>query len=128
MDLIGKFHDKMPILGICLGHQALGSYFGAVLSKANKPMHGKISRIYVKSDYLFEGIKTEFNVVRYHSLILKDLPQDIEAIARTADGEIMAIRHNKWNIRGVQFHPEAALTNFGLKILSNWVSYNSLST
>ena len=128
MDLIGRFHNRLPILGICLGHQALGSYFGAVLSKALQPMHGKISRIYVEPDYIFQGIKTDFNVVRYHSLILSDLPEDLESIARTVDDEIMAIRHTKWNIRGVQFHPEAALSDFGLELLGNWVTHNSLST
>jgi len=127
MEFIKEYYREFPILGICLGHQALGTFLGATLVKATRPMHGKISRIHVEPDYLFDGIKTSFNVVRYHSLILRDLSPDVVSIGNTSINEIMAIRHVKLNIRGVQFHPEAALSEYGLDVLTNWVNHNSLA-
>lgn len=124
--LIAYFEDKLPILGICLGHQALGTHFGARLIKARKPMHGKRSTIRVKEDYLFKSFPENFRVVRYHSLILEELGEDIEPIAFTDQGEIMAIRHKTKNIRGVQFHPEAFLTDFGFEIIKNWILNNKI--
>jgi anthranilate synthase component 2 len=124
--LISYYEDKLPILGICLGHQALGTHFGARLIKALKPMHGKRSSIRVQEDYLFRLLPARFQVVRYHSLILEDLKGGIEPIAFSDQGEIMAIRHPVKNIRGVQFHPEAVLSEFGFDILKNWISYNQI--
>jgi anthranilate synthase component 2 len=124
LKLIRYYENLLPILGICLGHQALGTYFGAGLGKAIRPMHGKFSEIEVKNDYLFKDIPSSFRVVRYHSLVLTGLNGMIEPIARSAEGEIMAIRHINRNIRGLQFHPEAVLTDFGFQILGNWVSHN----
>ena len=127
LKLIGYYKDKLPILGICLGHQAIGIHFGAQLVKAKKPMHGKFSIIDVKKDYLFNNTPPRFRVVRYHSLILDELNGHIEPIALSEEGEIMAIRHLSKNIRGLQFHPEAILTEFGFEILKSWVSYNQIS-
>lgn len=120
------YSEKIPVLGICLGHQAIGSYYGANLLKAEKPMHGKISSIHIHTDYLFKGLPKRINVVRYHSLVIGDLPDDLEPIATSDNGEIMAIRHRQKNLRGVQFHPEAILTDYGFQMLHNWVEYNEI--
>jgi len=126
MELIEYYEDKIPILGICLGHQAIGSYFNAKIITADKPMHGKISKIKLADDYLFNQIPDEINVVRYHSLVLHHLPVELEIIATTDHGEVMAIRHKYKNIRGLQFHPEAVLTESGMNILRNWVEHNEI--
>ncbi len=124
-ELIEKFHTNIPLLGICLGHQAIGEYFGATLEKASIPMHGKISLIETEKDDLFRNLPKSFNVVRYHSLLLTNLPSEIKAIANTLDQQIMAIKHKKYPCYGIQFHPEAHLTEFGLDILRNWaILYN----
>lgn len=122
MSLIDFFHTKIPILGICLGHQAIGEYFGAKLDRANRPMHGKLSVIDLLPDAIFAGISNPLEVVRYHSLILKHIPLRLSAIANTMDGEIMAVKHSELPIYGIQFHPEAALTQQGLQLLSNWLN------
>lgn len=126
LNVIEHYENKLPILGICLGHQAIGQFFNATILKAAKPMHGKISTVLLESDYLFKDIPDEIHAVRYHSLILGNLPDNLEIIARTENKEIMAIRHQFLNIRGLQFHPEAILTEFGKKILQNWVIQNQL--
>ena len=126
MQLIRIFEDRVPILGICLGHQALGMHFGSRLVRARKPMHGKRSLITVNEDYLFEALPRNFHVVRYHSLILENPGENMEPIALTNDNEIMAIRHSSKNLRGVQFHPEAILTDYGFQVLENWISYNRI--
>ncbi|HAA10752.1 MAG TPA: aminodeoxychorismate/anthranilate synthase component II [Cytophagales bacterium] len=126
--LIEEFHDKVPMLGICLGHQALGMYFGAKLTKAARPMHGKVSQIRtIPGNLLFQGLPKQVEVVRYHSLILSDLPESLLATARTESGEIMAFRHHRLPLHGLQFHPEAWLTQFGLHMLTNWVKLYDLA-
>lgn len=127
MDIIAHNYRRVPILGVCLGHQAIGEFFGAGLHKAQSPMHGKISRISCKPDYLFEGLPSQLQVVRYHSLLLRELPACLESIAETAEGELMALRHTSLPIRGVQFHPEAILTEGGLALLKNWLSFNKIA-
>jgi anthranilate synthase component 2 len=124
--LIAYYENRLPMLGICLGHQAIGQYFGAGLVRAQKPMHGKRSLISVMDDYIFTSLPRKFQVVRYHSLVLQHTAGAIESIAFSAEGEIMAIRHAEKNIRGVQFHPEAVLTEYGMVILRNWISYNRI--
>ncbi|KOY86591.1 para-aminobenzoate synthase [bacterium 336/3] len=123
MQILDYYHDKLPILGVCLGHQAIGEYFGANLEKAQRPMHGKISEIEILEESIFSYLPQQFKVVRYHSLILKNLPQDLKITAQTKDNytEIMAIEHTKLPIFGVQFHPEAILSEYGLEILENWI-------
>jgi anthranilate synthase/aminodeoxychorismate synthase-like glutamine amidotransferase len=125
-ELIAACYDKIPILGICLGHQALGQFFGARLEKAQKPMHGKISEIHCQDDYLFHGLNRQLKVVRYHSLILNALPDCLSSIAQTVTGELMAIKHKELPLRGLQFHPEAILTESGLAMLKNWLSFNNI--
>lgn len=126
MEVLRYYQNKLPILGICLGHQAIGELFGAELVKAQRPMHGKVSEIAHIEDDLFKGIPDRFKVVRYHSLILKKLPPCIKATSTTDLGEVMSITHTSLPICGLQFHPEAIMTEFGLNLLSNWIiSWNS---
>ena len=123
IDLINFFKDKIPILGVCLGHQAIGEAFGGKIIKANKPMHGKISIIEHDSNFLFKNIANNLAVPRYHSLIIESesLPKDLIVNARTSNGPIMGIQHANLKISGVQFHPESIMTNEGKKILSNFL-------
>jgi anthranilate synthase component 2 len=127
MEVIDYYIHHLPMLGICLGHQAIGTYFGASLVKAFQPMHGKISTVSLEKDYLFRQIPSQTSVVRYHSLVLQELPAGLETIASSASYEIMAIRHKTLAVRGVQFHPEAALTVHGMKMIENWIKFNKLA-
>lgn len=121
MPLLDKCVGKLPILGICLGHQALGQYFGASLVRGVKPIHGKVHRIYqIEPHPIFNSIPESFMVTRYHSLILTDLPEILRPLAETESGELMAFIHQSLPIMGIQYHPEAHLTEYGLKILANW--------
>ena len=126
LEVIRYYKNKLPVLGICLGHQAIGQSFKAHVINAVKPMHGKISKVFLEKDYLFKDLPKVIQAVRYHSLILGNLPDRLEIIAKTKKNEIMAIRHKKLNIRGVQFHPEAILTDYGKKMLLNWVRHNGI--
>jgi para-aminobenzoate synthetase component 2 len=125
MDIIRYYHRRVPMLGICLGHQALGEFFGAILRQAERPMHGKVSTIRIETDdVLWHGLPIEFDVTRYHSLVLTDLPPDkLMSLAVTEQDEVMAIRHQTLPIWGVQFHPEAALTQHGLRLIENWIDF-----
>lgn len=126
MQIIDQYHQKMPILGICLGHQALGEYFGAKLVKAAEPVHGKTSAVMHHNHWLFEGIPSPFTAMRYHSLLLESLEgTPLQKIAATKNAEIMALEHPSLPLTGVQFHPESILTEHGLKMIQNWV--NSIS-
>ena len=125
MEVVHHYHNRLPMLGVCLGQQAIGQYFGATLAKSPRPMHGKVSQIRTMgSDPLFQGIPEYIQVTRYHSLALSQLPPELLPLAVTVSGdaeEIMAIRHRKWSVWGVQFHPEAVLTEFGLPLLRNFI-------
>lgn len=123
LDIIDKFKGKIPILGICLGHQCIGHYFGNRIIKGEMPMHGKISEITHNNKGIFYDIKNHLNVTRYHSLIIEkeNFSEELEITAETTDGVIMGIEHNKFPIYGVQFHPEAELTEEGHKILENFI-------
>jgi len=124
IDLIKKFYTKKPILGVCLGHQAIGYAFGAKIVNANKIVHGKTSNIFHKAKSIFKNISNPFKATRYHSLIIEreSLPDEFEIIAETEDNIIMAIMHKKYNnLIGVQFHPESILTDEGKKILFNFL-------
>jgi anthranilate synthase component 2 len=133
MELIEHFHDEIPMLGICLGHQGLGEFFGATLLKAEKPMHGKISTVYLQQENnhnltksIFSGIPKNFQVVRYHSLLIDNKSKVLDITAITDKGEIMAFQHKTLPIYGIQYHPEAILTEFGMEVLQNWknIIYN----
>lgn len=126
MEVIEHFHLTHPVLGICLGHQALGEFFGAKLGKAIVPMHGKISKIACRQSPIFKDLNNTLQVVRYHSLIIKELPDCLTEIAINEDGEIMAMQHKILPVTGLQFHPEAVLTESGLKMLDNWIKFNHL--
>jgi len=122
MELIEHYHCKIPILGICLGHQGLGEFLGATLVKANVPMHGKTSTIFHTGHLLFKGLPESFEVMRYHSLIIKDLIETgLQVIATTKSGEAMAISHKTFPLIGIQFHPESILTEYGLHLIKNWL-------
>ncbi|MFD2937040.1 anthranilate synthase component II [Spirosoma flavum] len=124
MDIIAHYYRRVPILGVCLGHQALGEFFGAKLTLADRPMHGKVSTIRtLTNDVLWQGLPAEFAVTRYHSLVLTDLPSQLMATAVTGRDELMAMRHRTLPLWGVQFHPEAALTQHGLRLIENWINY-----
>ncbi len=121
MQAIETFCGRIPILGVCLGHQALGMHFGAELKRAGYPMHGKVSEITHNGHPLFEGIPRRYNVMRYHSLVIDNLEgTGLDAIAQTDDGTIMAVAHTHQPCIGVQFHPESVGTEHGLKLLQNW--------
>lgn len=123
-DIISYFKDKMPILGVCLGHQCIAHAFGGEIVSAKKLMHGKTSFIYHNGKTIFKNIKNPFEATRYHSLIVdrKNLPKCLEVIATTNENEIMAIKHKKYPIWGVQFHPESILTKEGKRILKNFLN------
>ena len=124
LDLIKYFYKQKPILGICLGHQALAQTFGAKIIKAKKLMHGKISLIKSKRVGILKNLPNSFEATRYHSLIIdkKTLSKDLEITAETDDGVVMGIQHKEFNIHGVQFHPESIKTKLGLKILQNFIN------
>ncbi len=119
MEMLDFYVGKVPVLGICLGHQALALKFGAKIDHAIKPMHGKISRIFCEKDPIFKNIPENFNVVRYHSLVVKELPEELKSLAKTEENELMAFVHKTLPVYGIQFHPEAALTEYGLQLLDN---------
>lgn len=115
---------KIPTLGVCLGHQAIGEYFGAQLINSKVPMHGKISAITHVNHPLFTDIPSPYEVCRYHSLAIEVAPlSDLEVIAKSATNEVMAIAHHSLPLWGVQFHPESIQTQFGKLLLQNWLLY-----
>ena len=122
-EVIGKFYKKIPILGVCLGHQCIGHVFGGKIIKAPTIMHGKTSLIYHNKKDIFKNIKNPFSATRYHSLIVekKSLPSNLSITAHTKDGIIMGLKDKKYPLFGVQFHPESILTGEGMKILKNFI-------
>lgn len=123
LNIIKEYAHKIPILGICLGHQAIGYVYGSEITKLDNPMHGKISNITTNQQDIFKNIKSSFRAVRYHSLIISNdnLPQNIEVTAWTSDGTIMGCRHKiHKKLRGIQFHPESLWTEEGKNILQNF--------
>jgi len=122
--LVERFAGKIPILGVCLGHQAIGAAFGGRVIRAKKIMHGKTSEIHHDNRTIFHGVPQDFRATRYHSLIVerKSLPPELEISAETDDGTIMGLRHRTLRVEGVQFHPESVLTEPGFRILQNFLS------
>jgi len=123
LDLIHRFHETTPILGVCLGHQAIGQAFGGTVTRAPKQMHGKTSSIQHDNRGVFEALPQGFEATRYHSLVVLDegFPADLEISAHAEDGEIMGLRHRRFPIEGVQFHPESILTGQGKALLRNFL-------
>ncbi len=122
-EVIRRFHGRVPILGVCLGHQCIAYVFGAQIGRAERLMHGKTSRILHQGGDLFQGIPSPFEATRYHSLIVREpLPATLEVMARTVEGEIMALRHREAPTWGVQFHPESILTPYGKRLLQNFIA------
>ncbi len=128
MNMIAQFHNKIPMLGICLGHQALGMFFGAQLMQSDYPVHGKTSVIQHNNDALFQHINNPFEAMRYHSLYLTELAKTpLQIIATTNDNIPMAIKHETLPLYGLQFHPESILTPDGLTLLRNWMQLHHIS-
>ncbi len=121
--LLKLFHDRIPILGVCLGHQALAQVWGGTVDRAPRVMHGKTSPVYHDQQGIYEGVPSPFEATRYHSLLVLEegLPPEFEISAYTSDGEIMGLRMKGRPVEGVQFHPESVLTREGTKILSNFL-------
>jgi anthranilate synthase/aminodeoxychorismate synthase-like glutamine amidotransferase len=126
LDIIKAFAGRTPIFGVCLGHQAVGQYFGGNVVRAGRLMHGKTSPINHKDTDVFKGLPQGFAATRYHSLLVErsTFPKDLEVTAETAEGEVMGLRHKTLPIWGVQFHPESIATPCGMKILENFLELN----
>jgi anthranilate synthase/aminodeoxychorismate synthase-like glutamine amidotransferase len=124
-DAIRRFGARVPILGVCLGHQSIGAAFGGNIVRAPSIMHGKLSPVTHDSRTIFRDVKNPFGAMRYHSLVIEtaSLPTELIVSARTDDGVIMAVRHKSLAVEGVQFHPESILNEEGKKILKNFLSY-----
>ena len=126
LDVIRTYAGKKPILGVCLGHQAIGEVFGGKLVNLSEVFHGVQTPARIEQeDYLFEGLAAEIAVGRYHSWVVdtEGLPQELEVIASSEEGQIMALRHRDYDIRGIQFHPESVLTPEGGRIIANWLKH-----
>jgi para-aminobenzoate synthetase component 2 len=123
MDVIRELGGRVPILGVCLGHQSIGQVFGARIVRAARLMHGKTSLVHHTGTPLFRGVPSPFEATRYHSLLIDadSLPPCLEVTARTDEGEIMGVRHRELDILGVQFHPESFLTEHGMTLVANWL-------
>lgn len=121
--VIRRFSGRVPVLGVCLGHECIGAVYGARLDRARRLMHGKTSRIFHDGRSLFAGLPRPFDATRYHSLVLRksSLPRALELTAWTEDGEVMGIRHRRDLVEGVQFHPESILTTVGKRLLKNFL-------
>lgn len=122
LDVIRHFAGRLPVLGVCLGHQSIAHAFGAQIKEGSEPVHGKVFSITHNNLGVFSGLKSPLNVTRYHSLVVDEcsLAPDFMVTARSDDGVIMGIRHKRYALEGIQFHPEALLTEGGLQMLSNF--------
>ena len=123
LKIVKSLYKKIPILGVCLGHQIIGQVFGSKIIQARKLMHGKTSKITTKKNGILKNLPKTFEATRYHSLIIdkKSLSSDLEITAETKDGLIMGVQHKKYDVHGVQFHPESIKTKIGIKILKNFI-------
>ena len=123
LKIVKSLYKKIPILGVCLGHQIIGQVFGSKIIQARRLMHGKTSKITTKKNGILKNLPKTFEATRYHSLIIdkKSLSSDLEITAETKDGLIMGVQHKKYDVHGVQFHPESIKTKLGMKILKNFI-------
>ncbi|AQT85200.1 para-aminobenzoate/anthranilate synthase glutamine amidotransferase component II [Paenibacillus larvae subsp. larvae] len=128
LQVIEHFKGRIPILGVCLGHQSIGQVFGGEVIRAERLMHGKTSPVFHDGHTVFEGLPSPFTATRYHSLIVKkeSLPDCLEISAYTEEGEIMGLRHKEFPIEGVQFHPESIITDHGHQLLRNFLKYEKV--
>ncbi len=121
-EVIREFGPTIPVLGVCLGHQCIGHVYGGVVTQAPRLMHGKTSPVYHNGSGVFNGVPSPFKATRYHSLIVEEpLPDCLQVIAFTSEGEVMGLRHKEFPVVGVQFHPESILTEHGKRILANFL-------
>ena len=127
LKIVKSLHKDIPILGVCLGHQIIGQVFGSKIVQAKRLMHGKTSIIISKKTGILKNLPKNFEATRYHSLIIdkKTLSKDLEITAETKEGLIMGIKHKKYNVHGVQFHPESIKTKLGIKILKNFIKFKN---
>ncbi len=127
LKIVKSLYKKIPILGVCLGHQIIGQVFGSKIIQAKKLMHGKTSTIVSMKTGILKNLPKNFEATRYHSLVIdkKTLSKDLEITAETKDGLIMGIKHRKFNVHGVQFHPESIKTKVGIKILNNFINFKN---
>jgi anthranilate synthase component II len=124
LQILEYYHDKIPVLGICLGHQAIGEFFGGKLVKSQKPVHGKVHTVFKVNEHgMLKGLPKTFQVTRYHSLEIKEKPESLEVLLETKDNEIMAMAHRSLPVVGIQYHPEAFLTQYGQEIIVNWIRH-----
>lgn len=125
IDAIREFADKIPVLGVCLGHQAIGAAYGGKVVRAERVMHGKTSEISHIGAGVLSGLPNPLEATRYHSLVIEreSMPRDLDVTAETADGVVMAVRHRKHKVEGVQFHPESVLTPSGMQLIENFLRY-----
>ena len=125
LNILKTLHKDIPFLGVCLGHQIIGQVFGSKIIQANKLMHGKTSKIKSNKIGILKNLPKTFEATRYHSLIIdkNSLSKNLEITAETHDGLIMGVQHKKYNVHGVQFHPESIKTKLGMKILKNFINY-----
>ena len=123
LKIVKSLYKRIPILGVCLGHQIIGQVFGSKIIQARKLMHGKTSKIVTKKNGILKNLPKTFEATRYHSLIIdkKSLSSDLEITAETKDGLIMGVQHKEYDVHGVQFHPESIKTKLGMKILKNFI-------
>ena len=124
MDLIRAAAGKVPVFGVCLGHQAIAAVYGATVDRAPELLHGKTSEVLHQGGGVFDGLKQPFTATRYHSLAIVEgtVPDELEVTARTDSGVIMGVRHKQYQVEGVQFHPESVLTEGGYRMLANWLA------
>jgi len=127
LKIVKSLHKNLPILGVCLGHQIIGQVFGSKIIQAKKLMHGKTSTIISKKTGILKNLPKNFEATRYHSLIIekKTLSKDLEITAETKGGLIMGVKHKKFNVHGVQFHPESIKTKLGMRILKNFINFKN---
>jgi anthranilate synthase/aminodeoxychorismate synthase-like glutamine amidotransferase len=125
-ETIKRFGERTPILGVCLGHQSIGAAYGGQIVRAPSIMHGKLSTVHHDGETIFRSVKNPFVAMRYHSLVIdpETLPEELVVTARTDDNVIMAVRHKRFPVEGVQFHPESILAEEGKKLLKNFLDYN----
>lgn len=126
-EAVSRFGGKIPVLGVCLGHQCIGQVYGGKVVRAPVPMHGKSSQVFHDGKTVYRGLPNPFTAARYHSLVIepKSVPATLEVSARTESGEIMGVRHCDFVVEGVQFHPESIMTEVGHDLLRNFLSYSS---